>query len=55
MTPLAITLMIIAMLVIWGGLAVAITFLARHPLPPEDDDVAHRPGGYTAPPPPPTR
>ncbi|HLT85239.1 MAG TPA: methionine/alanine import family NSS transporter small subunit [Phototrophicaceae bacterium] len=38
MTPLAIVFMIIAMLVIWGGLVVAITFLARHPLAPEDDD-----------------
>ena len=50
MTPLAILLMIVAMLVIWGGLAVAITFLVRHPLPPEDDEV-HRPGGYASPPP----
>ncbi|QDB78104.1 methionine/alanine import family NSS transporter small subunit [Georgenia sp. 311] len=40
MTPLAITSMIIAMLVIWGGLVVAVTFLARNPLPPEDDDTA---------------
>lgn len=35
MTPLAIVFMLIAMVIIWGGLAVAITFLARHPL---DDD-----------------
>jgi len=36
MTPLAIVVMIIAMLILWGGLAVAITFLVKHPL--EDDD-----------------
>ncbi|WP_152192719.1 methionine/alanine import family NSS transporter small subunit [Georgenia satyanarayanai] len=43
MTPLAILFMIIAMLVIWGGLVVAITFLAKHPL--EDDDApTARPG-----------
>lgn len=43
MTPLAILFMIVAMLVIWGGLAVAITFLVRHPL--EDDDApSARPG-----------
>lgn len=49
MTPLAILFMIIAMLVIWGGLVVAIVFLAKHPL--EDDDVAPpvQPGQYRAP------
>ncbi len=36
MTPLAIALMLLAMLIIWGGLAVAITFLARHPLEDEE-------------------
>lgn len=35
MTPLAIVFMLIAMAIIWGGLAVAIAFIARHPL---DDD-----------------
>jgi len=47
MTPLAITFMIIAMLVIWGGLALAVTFLARNPLPAEDDDAV--PGGSPSP------
>ncbi|HLS72501.1 MAG TPA: methionine/alanine import family NSS transporter small subunit [Actinomycetaceae bacterium] len=37
MTALAITFMIIAMLVVWGGLALSLRFLIRHPLPPEDE------------------
>ncbi len=37
MTLLAIVFMLLAMVIIWGGLVVAITFLARHPL---DDDGA---------------
>ena len=37
MTALAITFMIIAMLVVWGGLALSLRFLMRHPLPPEDE------------------
>lgn len=37
MTPLAIVAMLVSMVIIWGGLVVAVTFLARHPLPPEDD------------------
>lgn len=40
MTPLAITFMIIAVIVIWGGLAVSLVFLARHPLPPEQEPEA---------------
>lgn len=36
MTPLAITFMIIAILVIWGGLVASLVFLVRHPLEPED-------------------
>lgn len=48
MTPLAIVFMIIAMLVIWGGLVVAITFLVKHPL--EDDEAPPaRPGPSRAP------
>lgn len=35
MTPLAITFMIIAVAVIWGGLVLSLVFLVRHPLPPE--------------------
>lgn len=43
MTPLAIVFMLLAMLIIWGGLAVAIVFLAKHPL--EDDDAPAGPPG----------
>ncbi|WP_324650378.1 methionine/alanine import family NSS transporter small subunit [Georgenia sp. H159] len=32
MTTLAIVFMLIAMVIIWGGLTVAITFLVRNPL-----------------------
>ncbi|MDD0857206.1 methionine/alanine import family NSS transporter small subunit [Arthrobacter alpinus] len=35
MTPVAITMMIIAMLTVWGGLALSMWNLARHP---EDED-----------------
>lgn len=35
MTPIAITMMIIAMVTIWGGLALSLVNLARHP---EDED-----------------
>lgn len=31
MTPLAVTMMIVAMVTVWGGLAAAIVNLARHP------------------------
>ncbi len=31
MTPIAITMMLIAMVTVWGGLAAAIVNLARHP------------------------
>lgn len=37
MTPLAITFMFISIAVVWGGLALSLRFLMRHPLPPEDD------------------
>lgn len=37
MTPVAIVMMIITCLIVWGGLAVAITNLMTHP-DPEDDD-----------------
>ena len=37
MTTTAIVFMIIAMLVVWGGLALSLRFLIRHPLPPEDE------------------
>jgi len=49
MTPLAITFMIIAMLVIWGGLVVAVTFLVRNPLPPEEDDAPGAGYDHTSP------
>jgi hypothetical protein len=35
MTPIAITMMIIAILTVWGGLGLALVNLARHP---EDED-----------------
>lgn len=48
MTPLAIVVMIVAMLILWGGLVVAIVFLAKHPL--EDEDTpAGSPGPSRAP------
>lgn len=31
MTPIAIVMMLVAMLVIWGGLALAVINLRRHP------------------------
>ncbi|WP_152195617.1 methionine/alanine import family NSS transporter small subunit [Georgenia subflava] len=41
MTTTALIMMIIAILVVWGGLVLAITFLARNPL--EDDRPDERP------------
>ncbi|MBM6620167.1 methionine/alanine import family NSS transporter small subunit [Micrococcaceae bacterium RIT802] len=37
MTPIAITMMIIAILTVWGGLALALINLSRHPEEPEDE------------------
>ncbi len=37
MTPVAITMMIVAMLTVWGGLGLALWNLSRHP---EDKDEA---------------
>ncbi|GAA1357049.1 hypothetical protein GCM10009596_07230 [Arthrobacter rhombi] len=37
MTPVAITMMIIAILTVWGGLGLALVNLSRHPEEPEDD------------------
>lgn len=37
MTPVAITFMIIAMLTIWGGLALATVNLFRHPEDVDDE------------------
>ncbi|MCF6525815.1 methionine/alanine import family NSS transporter small subunit [Streptomyces sp. JJ36] len=34
----AITMMIIAILIVWGGLIAAILKLRGHPEPPEDDE-----------------
>lgn len=44
MTPVAITMMIIAILTVWGGLAVSLIHLSRHPELEEDDlpDMASR-------------
>lgn len=38
MTTTALIMMIVAITLVWGGLAVAIVYLVRHPL--EDGDVA---------------
>ncbi|GAB3618960.1 methionine/alanine import family NSS transporter small subunit [Glutamicibacter sp. PS] len=38
MTALAIVFMIIAMLTIWGGLALSMLNLSRHPEPEEDEE-----------------
>ncbi len=35
MTPIAITMLVIALLTIWGGLALSLVNLSRHP---EDED-----------------
>ncbi|MCM3662542.1 methionine/alanine import family NSS transporter small subunit [Georgenia satyanarayanai] len=48
MTSLSIALMVISILIIWGGLAVAITFLVKHPLEDEDTSPA-QPGQYRPP------
>jgi hypothetical protein len=49
MTPLSIAVMIVAMLILWGGLVVAITFLAKHPLEDDDDSPSARPGPSRSP------
>ncbi|MDO5753428.1 MULTISPECIES: methionine/alanine import family NSS transporter small subunit [unclassified Arthrobacter] len=36
MTPVAITMMIIALLTVWGGLGLALWNLSRHPEEKED-------------------
>lgn len=43
MTPVAIVMMIVAILVVWGGLGVAVIFLARHQI--DDDPDATTLGG----------
>lgn len=43
MTPVAITMMIIAIVVVWGGLTVAVVFLMRHQV--DDDPDAQTLGG----------
>ena len=40
MSPEAVILMILAIILVWGGLAVATRFLITHPLPPDEDDDA---------------
>lgn len=37
MTPIAITMMIIAILTVWGGLALALVNLSRHPEELDDE------------------
>jgi len=39
MTGPAITLMLVAIVIIWGGLVFALVNLSRHPEEPEDDAV----------------
>lgn len=43
MTPVAITMMIVAMLTVWGGLALSLWNLSRHPEEPDElpEDVQH--------------
>lgn len=38
MTPLAIVMMLVAIAIIWGGLAASIVFLRRHPAPHGGDE-----------------
>lgn len=47
MTPLAIVMMLVAVAIIWGGLAASIVFLRRHPAPHggEEDDLGEVAGG----------
>ena len=37
MSAAALVMLVVALLVVWGGLGAAVVFLVRHPLP--DDDV----------------
>lgn len=37
MTPTAVVMMIIAMVTVWGGLALAVVNLVRHPEAAEDE------------------
>ncbi|GAA1642604.1 methionine/alanine import family NSS transporter small subunit [Georgenia ruanii] len=37
MSAAALVMLVVALLVVWGGLGAAVGFLLRHPLP--DDDV----------------
>lgn len=43
MTPVAIFFMILAMLVIWGGLVLAVRHLVTHPQPQDDGDASRGP------------
>ncbi|HLR56764.1 MAG TPA: methionine/alanine import family NSS transporter small subunit [Beutenbergiaceae bacterium] len=44
MTPAALILMIIAILLIWGGLVAAIVHLRSHPDAPDGQEEATEPG-----------
>ncbi|KAE8764230.1 methionine/alanine import family NSS transporter small subunit [Georgenia thermotolerans] len=50
MSAAALVMLVVALVVVWGGLGTAVVFLLRHPLP--DDDVVHlldeEPGGAPA-------
>ena len=43
MSGAAIAMMIVAILIIWGGLVFALVNLSRHPEEPEDDAVERQP------------
>ncbi len=46
MTPAALILMIIAILLIWGGLVAAIVHLRSHPDEPAGEEQGTEPGVY---------
>jgi hypothetical protein len=46
----AIILMVLAIVILWGGLAVATAFLVRRPLPDVDGDDGFRGRGAARPP-----
>lgn len=46
MTPAALIMMIIAILLIWGGLVAALVHLRSHPDRSAEEDQATSPGSY---------
>lgn len=51
MSGLAIAFLVLSIVLVWGGLAVSLTYLIRHPLPaeepasPVEPEFGSRPGG----------